>query len=198
MPRLASHAPEPGAAPNTGADSTPVADLADTLVAQLSSNDGRERFMARKALVRLGKPAVAPLLAALHNQHDHNRQWEAAMALCEMAEPRSAPALVAALEDPSFDIRWLAAEGLIRLQRAALPSLLPALIAHPESARLRGGAHHVLCAFSASPIYGLLTPLLAALEHGQPELAVPPAAKKVLQELRKAGTGPSSASSWEP
>jgi HEAT repeat protein len=114
------------------------------LIAQLSSSDGGERSAAREGLVRLGKPAVAPLLAVLAGQRIHTRRWEAAKALSEIADPVAAPALVANLKDRRFAIRWLAAEGLIALEGDALAPLLQALKMQGESVWLRKGAHHVL------------------------------------------------------
>lgn len=183
MSRFASDAPEKGAAPRTETDSESGAVRVDVLIAQLSSNDGKERSRARADLVTLGKPAVAALLAMLADHANHTRRWEAAKALSEIADPVTAPTLVATLEDGSFDIRWLAAEGLIALKRAALPSLLQALIAHSESVWLRQGAHHILCSRSDPATQSLLAPVCAALEGFGSDLMIPPAAQKALQEL---------------
>ena len=183
MSRFAGDAPEKGAALSTETDSESSAVRVDTLIAQLSSSDGEERSRARADLVTLGKPAVAALLAMLADHANHTRRWEAAKALSEIADPMTAPALVATLEDSSPDIRWLAAEGLIALERAALPSLLQALMAHSESVWLREGAHHVLCTLSDPVTQSLLAPVCAALEGIESELTIPPAAQKALQEL---------------
>jgi HEAT repeat protein len=183
MSWFTSQAPEEDAALNTGTDSESSAVLVDALIAQLSSNDGEERLKARADLVNLGKPAVAALLAMLADHANHVRRWEAAKALSEIADPVTAPALVATLEDRSFDIRWLAAEGLMALKRAALPSLLQALMAHSESAWLRQGAHHILCTFSDPATQKLLAPVCAALEGIESDLTIPPAAQKALQKL---------------
>jgi HEAT repeat protein len=183
MSWFASDAPEKGAAPRTETGSESSAVRVDALIAQLSSNDGEERSRARADLVKLGKPAVAALLAMLADHANHTRRWEAAKALSEIADPVTAPALVATLEDSSFDIRWLAAEGLIALERAALPSLLQALKAHSESVWLRQGAHHILCTLSDPATQSLLAPVCAALEGIESDLTIPPAAQKALQEL---------------
>jgi HEAT repeat protein len=183
MSRFASDAPEKGAALSTETDSESSAVRVDALIAQLSSSDGEVRSRARAALVTLGKPAVAALVAMLADHANHVRRWEAAKALSEIADPVTAPELVATLEDSSADIRWLAAEGLIALERAALPSVLQALMAHSESVWLRQGAHHILCTVSDPATQRLLAPVCAALEGIESELTIPPAAQKALQEL---------------
>ena len=73
MSRLAGHTPEEWADPSTGSGIESIAVQVDALIAQLSSSDGGERLTAREGLARLGKPAVAPLLAALADQRNHIR-----------------------------------------------------------------------------------------------------------------------------
>jgi hypothetical protein len=65
MSQFASDAPEKGAALSTETDSESSAVRVDALIGQLSSSDGEERSRARAALVTLGKPALAALLAML-------------------------------------------------------------------------------------------------------------------------------------
>lgn len=198
MSWFTNHTSEEDAALNTGTDSESRAVLVDALIAQLSSSDGGKRSRGRAALVEIGKPAVAALLAMLADQTNHIRRWEAAKALSEIADSVTAPALVAALEDRSFDIRWLAAEGLIALKWAALPSLLQALMAHSESVWLRQGAHHILCTLSDPATQSLVAPVCAALEGIVPDLTIPPAAQKVLQELEdRRSTAMNDYKPWE-
>ena len=187
MSKLTRHAPEEGAASSTGPDSESIAVTVGALIAQLSSSDGGERSTAREGLVRLGKPAVAPLLAVLAGQRIHNRRWEAAKALSEIADPVTAPALVATLKDRRFEIRWLAAEGLIALQGDALAPLLQALKMEGESVWLCKGAHHVLTSLSDPGLRARVAPVVAALEDVEPSLEVPEAADEVLAQLTTAG-----------
>lgn len=166
--------------PSSSEENKAVADL----IATLADTDPVERDGARRALVRIGGPAVEPLIAALQDAREHVR-WEAAKALFSIAHPVAAPALVTALEDKDVNVRWLAAEGLCALDRHGLMPLLGALIQGADSDWLRQGAHHVLHKLvkkdPAHPAAGVL----AALEDQEPQLGVPVAAQTALDALRK-------------
>ena len=154
------------------------------LIATLADTDPVERDGARRALVRIGGPAVEPLIAALQDARQHVR-WEAAKALFSIAHPAAAPALVTALEDKDMNVRWLAAEGLCALEHDGLIPLLAALVEGADSDWLRQGAHHVLHKLlkrdPAHPAAGVL----AALEEQEPQLGVPVAAQTALDVLRR-------------
>ncbi|NOZ28803.1 MAG: HEAT repeat domain-containing protein [Chloroflexi bacterium] len=153
-----------------------------TLIRTLADDDGWAREEAREALVALGKPAVAPLIAALSAPNDHMR-WEATKALKEIADPTAASALVKALEDENGGTRWLAAEGLIAIGLAGLPPLLQTLAEHPQSAWLRDGTHHVLHALSEMGYRDEVAPVLKALESIDPTTEIPEAVDTVLRRL---------------
>jgi len=76
--------------------------------------------------VRLGPPAVEPLLAALKHRDKVIRR-AAADALGKIADPRAAKALVAALGDPDQHFRRSAAEALIKISGGAFKPLAAAL-----------------------------------------------------------------------
>src|SRR5664280_2705484 len=76
--------------------------------------------------VRLGPPAVEPLLAALKHRDKVVRR-AAADALGKIADPRAAKALVAALGDPDQHFRRSAAEALIKISGGAFKPLAAAL-----------------------------------------------------------------------
>jgi HEAT repeat protein len=154
------------------------------LIPMLADKDGVERDAARRALVRIGRPAVGPLIAALQDPREHVR-WEAAKALFGIADPAAAPALVAALEDKHTDVRWVAAEGLHALGDRGLRPLLAALVEGADSDWLREGAHHVLHRLVKKHPAHPAAEVLAALEHEEPQLAVPVAAQRVLNALRQ-------------
>jgi len=157
--------------------------VADLIVA-LADKDPVERDGARRALVRIGTPAVKPLIAALEDARQHVR-WEAAKALFSIAHPLAAPALVTALEDKDVNVRWLAAEGLCALDRDGLIPLLGALVEGADSDWLRQGAHHVLHRLVKQDPAHPAADVLAALEHEEPQLGVPVAAQTALDVLRK-------------
>jgi HEAT repeat protein len=153
------------------------------LVRLLSSPSGMTRLHAREALVAAGDPAVDALVEALKDERDVVR-WEAAKALVSLPSPRAAPALVATLEDEEFDIRWLAAEALIALGTEGLGALLEALEEHAGSVWLREGAYHALRHISDGSNENVVLPVLAALEHYDPEVVVPFAATDAIAKLK--------------
>jgi hypothetical protein len=161
-----------------------------SLIADLAHPDGVRRECARRALVRIGKPAV-PELTRLLRAPRRQMRWEAAKALGRIADISSAPALVHALEDKDSDVRWLAAVGLVAIGPDALPPLLRALLEQRESNWLWEGAHHVchdLCRRYADKH---ACRMLAALNTPEPDLAVAPAAHAVLSALEASrGPGP--------
>ncbi|HEX7495949.1 MAG TPA: HEAT repeat domain-containing protein [Candidatus Limnocylindrales bacterium] len=77
--------------------------------------------------VRLGAPAVEPLVAAL-KRRDKVVGRAAADALGRIADPRAAKALVAALGDPDQHFRRSAAEALIKISEGAFKPLAAALV----------------------------------------------------------------------
>jgi hypothetical protein len=154
------------------------------LIADLRSKDGMLRQRSRQSLVTIGKPAVIFLVKLLRDRNDQVR-WEAAKALGEIGDGRAAPALIVALEDEEFDVRWLAAEGLIALGYKGLAPLLKALTERPQSVWLRAGAHHILHDLAKAGLHKRMASLLKTLEGVEPEIEVPPAARKLLNTLRK-------------
>jgi HEAT repeat protein len=153
-----------------------------SLISELTCDDVVRCQKARKTLVSIGKPAVAPLVKALKDQKEQMR-WEAAKALGQIADPSATVALLEALEDKDFDIRWLAAEGLIAIGKDVLAPLLKALINHSDSIWFRNGAHHVLHDLARRGLYDKVRPVLVALEDTESAIEVPMAAKAVLSQI---------------
>jgi HEAT repeat protein len=141
------------------------------LVERIRSKDGMVRQEARERLVRSGKAAVIPLMAALRDASDQTR-WEAAKSLSEIGDARAAGAMVIALEDPSGDVRWVAAEGLVGLGSVGLGKVLDRLKEEPERQWLREGAHHVAHDLARQGLARVVKPLLEALDSWQPSEAV--------------------------
>jgi hypothetical protein len=153
------------------------------LLANLRSKNGPERGQARKALVRMGGPAVEPLIGLLSDRDEHVR-WEVCKALGSIADPRSAAPLVDELRDESFEIQWLAAEGLIALGEKAVVPLLRALEIHFKSVHVRQGAHHILHALERSGSLNKETiAVLDALRFLEPKSSVGVAARLALDSL---------------
>jgi HEAT repeat protein len=153
-------------------------------VKELGSKDWLVRVKARRNLVEIGGPAVAPLSRALTNRKELIR-WEAAKALWQIGDPSATQALVRALEDKMFDVRWLAAEGLISIGKRALVPLLEALVERSDSPWMREGAHHVLHDIDKSGISEMILPILNALEGTEAHLEAPIAAEAALNKLRQ-------------
>jgi HEAT repeat protein len=153
----------------------------DSLIADLTCDDVLKCQKARRTLVEMGNPAVAPFIEALSSPI-HWVRWEAAKGLGEIGDPAAIDALVKAIEDLNFDVRWLAAEGLIRIGSDSVVPVLKAIIHRPDSIKMRMGAHHVLHDLSIDESKELLQPLLTALDNLEsPE--VPLLAMQVLNKL---------------
>jgi HEAT repeat protein len=153
---------------------------------ELSNGDVLARDRARHILVRIGEPAIRPLIEALASPNEIVR-WEAAKALSELADPTAAPALIEALDDQRFAVRWLAADGLIALKVAGAVALLQALMkASWDNVWLREGAHHVFRSQLGAPFGKHLAPVVAALEGVEPSVTVPAAAYQALKALGQA------------
>jgi HEAT repeat protein len=84
--------------------------------------------------VRLGAPAVDPLLAAL-KRRDRRIRASAAEALGKIASPRAAKALVTTLGDSDQDVRRAATEALVRIVAPATGPLGEALLDGNETKR---------------------------------------------------------------
>lgn len=166
--------------------SEPIALPTDTasLVAALARRDPMTRGRARQALVAKGtQEASAALAAALSDRRQHVR-WEAAKALLAIRDPDSASTLLQALDDESQDVRWLAAKGLIALGEVGMLTVLRGLTEEEaRSLEFCQGAHHVLHDLSRQGHAEILAPVLAALSHSEPMVAVPPAAYRALADL---------------
>jgi hypothetical protein len=158
--------------------------IVNSLITELTCDDVFRCQKARKSLVSIGKPAVAPLVKALADQKEQVR-WEAAKALGQIADPSATTALLEALEDKDFDIRWLAAEGLIAIGKDALVPLLKALIERSDSAWFRNGAHHVLHDLARKGFYDKVRSVLIALEEPESIVEVPVAAELALNNIKE-------------
>ncbi|MEW6509858.1 MAG: HEAT repeat domain-containing protein [Bacteroidota bacterium] len=115
----------------------------EELIDAFRSGEGAKRERARRAIVRLGRKAVPPLISCLSDVDDIVR-WEAAKALKDIPNVSAAPALVNALADPVPGVRWLAAEALIALREQGLPHLLAGIVRHVDSVWFLESAHHIL------------------------------------------------------
>ena len=155
----------------------------DQLVAELGSKDAVVRQNARTALVNIGVAAVPSLVSALDAPLQHTR-WEAAKSLAGIADPSAAEGLVAALGDTDSDVRWVAGEALVALGRNALKPVLTTLTKSELPEGTYQSSHHVLHELARQPDRAsLLAPVLRALEQPEPEMAVPLAAQKALQNV---------------
>lgn len=153
-----------------------------TLVADLGSQDGIVRAMARQALVSIGGKSVT-MLSNLLKSKDQGQRWEAAKALGQIGDRSAVGALTKALGDEIFDVRWLAAEGLIGIGQPSVAPLLHALIEHSDSIWIREGAHHVFNDLHNPKLKVKLRPVLAALEDSDRRLELPMAAEAALKSF---------------
>lgn len=154
------------------------------LVSDLGSKDGLVRTKSRWALVNIGLKAVPALERGLIDDDKHKR-WEVVKALGQIGDARAADALITALEDENFDVRWLASEGLIAIGLPAVMPMLRRLLDRVKSLEFREGVHHVLHGINTEGLETVVIPVRRALEEEEPELLIPPAVNKALQELAK-------------
>ena len=73
------------------------------------------QLMAFYALVKIGEPAIDPLILALNDSNSSVRCY-AADALGEIGDPRAVDPLNDALEDEDGDVREAATEALEKIQ----------------------------------------------------------------------------------
>jgi len=86
---------------------------------------------ARKALVRIGEPALAALAEALREGGRRTRR-QAAWALWEIGGPRVVDPLIGALEDEAGEVRSLAARALGKLGAGRAAEPLMGLVGDPD------------------------------------------------------------------
>ena len=154
----------------------------ESLINDLSSNNGIARVRARQALVTIGGGTVAALSNALEGQNEEQR-WEAAKALGQIGDPAAVGVLVKTLEDKIFDLRWLAAEGLITIGKPSIVPLLHSLLEHSDSVYVREGAHHVFHDLHDQNLKAILRPILDALEDTEKQIELPFATEAALKSL---------------
>jgi HEAT repeat protein len=158
----------------------------DAMIAALADDHGLARRDAREALIKIGQPAVAPLIRALEDPKWQIR-WGAAKALGQIGDPTAASALVKTLKDERPGVRWLAAEALITLGRSGLKATLEALVHHSDSLWLRESAHHIVhdIAEQDPNLSRMLAPMSRVLDDIVPTIQVPPAAQLTLEALNE-------------
>ena len=160
----------------------------EALVNEFNSEDGAARERARRAVVRIGQPAVAELVNLIGHSGVRAR-WEATRALCEIGDPAAVPALVGRLEGTDSGIRWMAADGLIGIGRPSVEPLLHALIERSDSVLLRDGARRALHGLAGRDnLQSILQPVLDALDAVVPAVVVPLAAYRALEDFRARST----------
>ena len=137
------------------------------LINQLAAADDSIRENARLSLVKLGKPAVHPLIRAM-TSHDQVVRWEAAEGLIHIGSDVTVPLLQALISNSkSFQLR----EG-----------------AHHVLNHLTGGdrsiEHHTDHHGPRSGIADILEPVVKALEDRAPSVRVPTAAQNALDKMK--------------
>jgi HEAT repeat protein len=148
-----------GQRPEKGRNIAPI----PTLVHALGTSDEAMRRVLQDALVRVGPPAVEPLIDAFKDRNTELRA-RAAKVLVAIGKPSVEP-LTHTLRDPSDLVRWRAARTLGKIgDPYAIPSLIDAL--GEDDILLRRDAADALAKLG-SPA---LEPLILALQGGQPQI----------------------------
>ena len=148
------------------------------------------RASAAEALVKIGAPAVEPLIAALKDK-DSDVRYAAAKALGEIKDPRAVEPLIAALGDESSGVRLAAAKSLGEIKdpraveplsaalkdenkyvRRAAAHALDRLGWKPEQDEIAGWYWMAKCDWDKCVALGALTvePLIAALKDTDEEV----------------------------
>ena len=96
------------------------------LIEALGDKDVNVRYAATDALVRIGKPAVQPLIRALKYKEWYVRK-RAAYILGKIGDKRAIRPLIEALRDEDADVRYAATEALVRIGKPAVQPLIKAL-----------------------------------------------------------------------
>ncbi|SRR5579884_202043 len=159
----------------------------ERFIRDLGNPDGMIRQHARHALIKIGAPAVDPLIDA-YRTGDKIVHYEAAEALSRIRSAKAIETFIQALEDDDFSVRWVAAEGLIAIGRPAVKPLLEVLERRSDSTWIRDGAHHVLNDLVTQDLVDwqtkkILQPVLDAYQHFEPEEYLPSAADQALGKL---------------
>ncbi|SMO69176.1 HEAT repeat-containing protein [Saccharicrinis carchari] len=157
----------------------------EELIQVFGTENGKDREKAREALVKIGKGAIASLLALLEHPK-YIYRWEAMMTLKDVEDESLVPVFIEKLTDKEHDIRWIAAEGLIRQGAKSIKPLLYLLIEKSESVFVVAGAHHVFYVLKKNNqlpkgfLYDDIMPLLENTRHTE-QLKV--AGYKLLHEI---------------
>lgn len=153
-------------------------------IQELDDPSWMKRQFARFSLVECGEVASPTLIKELSNP-DREVRWEVVKALGSINDRQSAQPLVEMLMDDDTGVRWAAMEALIRLNQAALPPLIQALVKHFDSARLREGAHHILHNLHDKRLLSRAQiKILEALQGFETEVGVAWAAERAWEEMQ--------------
>lgn len=155
------------------------------LVSNLSNKEWLVRHNSRKALEKIGKPAL-PYLEEIAESRDYNTRWEVIKTIGDISDPSSVYILTKAMLDPNVDIRWLAAEGLIEMGENSVVPILKTIIKNYDSVDLCESAHHVLTELVKQKKYIDSTNLIHLLTHRNINTHIPMAAKAKLDEVNNA------------
>ena len=98
----------------------------EKLIAQLGDGRNSIRESAVNALVKIGQPAVQPLIKAMEIQNNYIRP-SAADALGQIGDPQAVGPLIKALEDKQSHIKNAVIRSLVKIGQPAIQSLIEAL-----------------------------------------------------------------------
>lgn len=133
-----------------------------TLITALEAEDRRIHTLVVDNLVRIGQPAVEPLLSALHDTNPNVRAG-AVCALGKIGDPQSLGSVIFCLRhDLNAEVRKNAVWALHMGGKRAIPALIEALIDEDEWVRF--GAAIVLSRLGKIAV----SPLIMELHHANP------------------------------
>jgi len=151
------------------------------LIASLSSGKRLQAVGAQELLLKLGKPAVAPLIALIRGQGQKDAHCLAAAALGALGDHRAAEPLLQLLNSPDARLRSASARALAAIGvRLAVEPVIGLLDDKDVAVRL-SAAESLIVLGRVPPIAGLT----ALLNHSEPD--VRSSAVRVLAQIDAVG-----------
>ena len=120
-----------------------LADMADSLISDLSTKNLRRLALAREALTLAGRPAVERMIWVHTDKQNVHRRQDVTYMLGQVRAKEAVPVLVTALRDPDELLRRLAADALGKIGDARTAAPLRVAL-RDDNAAVRKSAQRAL------------------------------------------------------
>jgi HEAT repeat protein len=146
------------------------------LIVALQDRDENLRNTARRALVSLGRPALAPLIGLLQSKSPQSRGEAAAMLQeIRLSEPdvkKAVAALIAALDDRDEEVRNAVRHSLSEIGPPALAAVISVLEGKKSQLRKEAAAVLAWMRLDAADQKKVVTALIAALDDKDEDIRI--------------------------